>query len=787
MRRYLITLALSFLTLIVSAQIGSGQWKIHPYFINDNINNCIDAGSKVYYLSGGYLYSYDKASQTNSTVDAAGVINDNNVRQIYYSVDKGNLYIVYENCNIDIIDQQGKVVNLSAIKDVVMPKNKVINDVTFAGGKAYVATTFGYIVIDEDSFAITEVRNYSYSLISVAIVGDHKIMCYNNRFYYSNATDQMESFSKYNKVDNPVKNGKILPINDSKFFLLTDSALYKVAVTSASDGTLTFSPERMEGEIPTNIQCCPNGFVASHYYYYTKDQYGNKTKNFRDYYYTWDQNGSNPTQHNGVGVFSAREAGDWWAANANGLTHVVNGVPGDYATPNGISIRKRAYWSTYDSSQQRVLLCRTAENRVLEEWDASTNTEVNSWNGSLWNNITPPNIGDYGGNYWIVVSPNEPNTYFYCSRKTGGIAKVQNDSIVIRYTPSNSLVSERASALAFDSQGNLWSAQPYYSDGSPDAMVLSAEKQAQDHVVKADFVANDMGGACKHVNNGFKRMAFGIGANDIKVFSAGNYNDPLIIWENNDDLSLKRYKVFNSFNDQENKYFSTYGWVYVKPDNDGIIWLGTVSGVISLDPREAFDEDFRINRMKVIRREGAEVNDILLEGTQVNCIDCDAQNRKWLATNTNGVFFVSADGSEIIKHFDVSNSPLPNDQVYSVCCNRATNSVLIVTGSGVLEYFYDMTPAASDYSNVYAYPNPVQSTFTGYITIKGLMDNSHVVITDAAGTTVATTTSTGGIALWDACNKSGTPVNTGVYKVYAAQGSTPSTTGKPVTKIAVIK
>ena len=170
----------------------------------------------------------------------------------------------------------------------------------------------------------------------------------------------------------------------------------------------------------------------------------------------------------------------------------------------------------------------------------------------------------------------------------------------------------------------------------------------------------------------------------------------------------------------------------------------------------------------------------------MNCIDCDDLNRKWIGTNDGGVYLVSADGSEIIKHFDVSNSVLPSNQIYSVCCNRATNSVLVVTANGVVEYFNDITPSAGDYSNVYAYPNPVQSSFTGYVTIKGLMENSSVVVVDATGKTVAMLTSTGGVAMWDACDASGVPVKTGVYRVYAAQGS-PRPNGKPLTKIAVIK
>lgn len=797
-RKYFISLLLSLVTLIASAQISVGQWKIHPYFVGDIITNCVDTKDKVYYLSGGSLFCYDKTADTNTALNAMGEINDIGVNQIYYSIEKDQLYVVYKDCNLDIIKSNGAVYNISAIKDVVlnMSQAKAVNDITFSDGKAYVATSFGFIVIDEESLTVTEVRNFGINVTSVAIVGNHRILSSSNKFYYCNTNEQVEALWRYKNVSNSKGDGTMIPINDNKFFLFNSLKLYQVTINESSDGTLQFSHVSTEGEIPSMVQRCATGFVASHYYYTTNDSYGNKIKHYRDYYYTFDENGNNPTLHNGEGIYSSQLAGNWWTMSQNGLTNFINeNIGKTVMVPNGISIKDRAYWSTYDSSLQRVLLCRTAENRVLENWESTTNTEINSWDGAQWHNITPPNIGDFGGNYWIVVSPNEPNTYFYCSRKNGGIAKVQNDSIVARYNPSNSnsLVSVRATSLAFDSKGNLWAAQPYAGfkastpDPSPDAVVITAEKQALNEVTPNSFIVNDMGKLLKDPEDGYKRMAFGIGAGDTKVYSTGSYNAPLIIWNNNEDLSLNQYRTFESFLDHDNKYYSTYGWVYIKADNNGIIWIGTVSGVISFDPREAFNSDFRINRNKVTIDEGAPVSEILLEGTQVNCIDCDAQNRKWIATNTAGLYLVSADGSEIIKHFNKSNSVLPTDQIYSVCCNRATNSVLVVTPGGVLEYFYDATTSASDYSNVYAYPNPVQSNFTGYVTINGLMDNSNVVITDAAGAVVASTTSTGGTALWDACDSNKVPVKTGMYKVYAAQGTTPSTSGKPVTKIAVIK
>ena len=80
MRKTFFVLALSLVTLITSAQIGVGQWKIHPYFIGGDVTNCVDAGHHVYYLSKGSLFCYDKSTHSNMPIDATNVINDENIK-----------------------------------------------------------------------------------------------------------------------------------------------------------------------------------------------------------------------------------------------------------------------------------------------------------------------------------------------------------------------------------------------------------------------------------------------------------------------------------------------------------------------------------------------------------------------------------------------------------------------------------------------------------------------------------------------------------------------------------
>lgn len=757
------------LPLLASAQLGAGQWKTHPYFVGGNAKNCIDAGNKVYYLAGGSLYSFDKEAQTNDVLDANNSLNDLNVRQIYYNYSKQYLVVAYNDCNIDIILSSGEVINVPAVKEVVLHNTKTINDVTFGNGKIYVATSFGYIVLDDESFDVKEVRVYELNVASVAEVGQYKIMSLGGKFYYCGVNDQVEAARLYKQVANAKGDGLIFPINDNKFFLSCNATFQIMTIGHGTDSlgidTLNFTPKQVVAAKPVTVQPYSGGFVASFAP--------------QNYYYTIVPDGSTYTKVTGNEIHSSQEEGNWWVLGTKGLAHVVGGVTGQYVTPNGISISANAYYSTYDPYQQRVILNRTTDNFVLPTANSGAKTEINSYDGSQWHNITPANAPNATGNTKIVVSPNEPNTYFYCTRTTGGVCKVKNDIVEVVYKGTNSPYFTRVS-LAFDSKGNLWMPQAYNTSL---VMAITPENQLLTAVDSSKFVVIDPG---YNWGNAFKRQVFGIGADDIKMFSSGEWNAPIMFWTNNDDLSLKQTKLYNSFNDQDNKNFAPWGWVDIKADNDGMVWIGTVSGVISLDPRDAFNDDFRVNRITYTKNEGVDIQGVLCEGLQVNNIDVDANNNKWIATNASGVFFVSPDGSEVYKHFDTTNSPLPSDQVYSVCCNRATNSVIIVTPQGVVEYYCDVTPSANDYSNVYAYPNPVEPNFTGLITIKGLMANSNVVITDDEGNIVKTLVSDGGIALWNGCDDSGVRMSTGIYNVYASQGDT-STTGEPLTKIAIIK
>ena len=130
---------------------------------------------------------------------------------------------------------------------------------------------------------------------------------------------------------------------------------------------------------------------------------------------------------------------------------------------------------------------------------------------------------------------------------------------------------------------------------------------------------------------------------------------------------------------------------------------------------------------------------------------------------------------------------MPTNRVTAVVCDPHSNIVYFGTTDGLLSYKSDSAPAREDYSEVYAYPNPVRPDYTGWITIAGLMDNSLVKITDSAGNVIYQGTSEGGMLSWDGCNSAGERVRTGVYYVYASTGGNGQSSSGAVTKIMVVK
>ncbi|GIR12193.1 MAG: hypothetical protein CM15mP23_07680 [Cryomorphaceae bacterium] len=163
-----------------------------------------------------------------------------------------------------------------------------------------------------------------------------------------------------------------------------------------------------------------------------------------------------------------------------------------------------------------------------------------------------------------------------------------------------------------------------------------------------------------------------------------------------------------------------------------------------------------------------EYNSYLLEGQQINDIEIDGANRKWFATNNSGVIVTTANGTEEIHHFTTENSPLFSNKVLDIEMNNVTGEVFFATEKGLISMRSESTEGNTDFSEVLVFPNPVKPDYSGPITIKGLITDAVVKITDISGNLIYETVALGGQAVWDGKSFDGQKAHTGVYLVFCS-------------------
>ena len=207
-------------------------------------------------------------------------------------------------------------------------------------------------------------------------------------------------------------------------------------------------------------------------------------------------------------------------------------------------------------------------------------------------------------------------------------------------------------------------------------------------------------------------------------------------------------------------------------DLDGNIWVGLNLGLLLITPQYNMDSPEKgFYQIKVPRNDGTNLADYLMYGVGITAIAIDKANRKWVGTDGNGIYVISADNMVQEKHITSSNSPILSDNIQYITIDDNTGRVYIGTDKGLCSYQSEvtLTNEEMDTNNVWVYPNPVTPEYTGTITITGLSFNSDVKITSSNGTLIAQGRSTGGAFSWDCKDLKGNRVASGVYMIHSAK------------------
>ncbi|MEJ2052716.1 MAG: two-component regulator propeller domain-containing protein, partial [Calditrichaceae bacterium] len=206
-----------------------------------------------------------------------------------------------------------------------------------------------------------------------------------------------------------------------------------------------------------------------------------------------------------------------------------------------------------------------------------------------------------------------------------------------------------------------------------------------------------------------------IGFDDFYQAYIGTFRNGLYIIDYQNPGSVNYVKKLTT---KDNLYDNNI--ITVKKDQDGIIWIGTASGLNSYDGINLYRHPGDVNGLSGPL------------GNQINQIFVDEANNKWFATS--GGLSILRGGrspwdSTAWIGFTKENSGLVGNMVNTVFVDPDNSEALIGTESGLSIYRGDFAEIRQEYDKMAAGPNPfIIGKATNKFIIKNLIYNSEVKI-----------------------------------------------------------
>lgn len=778
MKRFRTFLLMLVMTLGISglAQDGVsiGNWRTHmPY---QNITGVEILGSKVYAATDYELFTYDKEDNNLHILNKINALSDMGISTIRRNEKLDLLVVAYSNANIDLIDRQGNVVNMSDIKDKTILGNKSINNITFKEEQAYFACGFGIVVFDLKK---QEVKDTYYIGINGDAVNVTDVAFYNGRIYASTDdglyyadenSSALADFSSWSFDSSPmhphlgysemeVFSGKLLVSYTTEEY--DGDTLYVFDGQQWSHFNKTYTTDKRELRVVGDkliVSCYGNVDVFDGALQQVEHIYNNE-KSLRP----------NAALIDSEGVF-------WIGDQRLGLISAKDSWNMEEIQPNGPYSKNVFALSPFG---QHVWV---ATGGHASNWSKLYARDgVCHFDGRWWNNInrrTDAALNDANITDFVCVATDPfDTTVTYVGTWGDGLLKFKNDEYVGRYSTDNSSLEPwiqapefvMVSGLAFDSHGNLWVA-----NSGANNLLSVMDRNGQ-------WRSYNLGG----VNNGIDISVLMIDNNDYKwIIRRLGSDDKVIVFNENgtlDDISDDQVKALRCVAGQGGISGSNVNCFAV--DRSGYVWLGTDSGPCYFaDTRKIFSEShYDANVVLVPRNDGTGQADPLFNEISVLSIAVDGNNNKWFGLET-GVFEMSPDCRTELLNFNTSNSPLPSNSVSSMAINT-DGEVFLGTDLGLISYRGSATPGGTTNTDVVAYPNPVRPGYSGYVGIKGLVEDALVRITTVDGAFVTELVAEGGQAVWDCTALDGHKVQPGIYLVFV---STYKGTERYATKILIM-
>lgn len=767
---FCLLLTVSFTT---NAQLEIGQWRDHlPYQRTIDVAVAQDL---VYAATPFAVFSYRPSDNSLTRISKTNLLSDASVSAVGVN-ESGSIAIVgHSNGNLDVIEEDGSY-NLPDIKQSELFGDKAIYDVHFYNGRAYLSCGFGIVEVNlerreiadtwfingqDDLLTINTLKRSATQWYAATTTGVY-VADLNNPF--------LANFESWTKLTD-------LPIETANYtdLMLFNGMLFLLEENGVEDTVWYADLIDMNWAVLENYESRIVYALAHDDEFFAITSYGSAERFDADF-------NSVQIQQSIAGSFMQPydiqfdPNGDMWLANETGglLFMGQNDEEAKYAPagPPHFNVREidaynDAIWvasggvdPTWTSNYDK----KGVYGLVNDQWVVVPQSEG-------LNDISL--INDYMA---VSINPIDNNEVFLGSWEEG-LIQVKNGVIETIYNSDNAPLELAnfggslrigVGGVDHDQEGNLWYTNTF-SEHPLQLRTVGGEFAAFDF--EPEVGTNDLIADVLASRQGF-------------IWIIRPRGDGLILYDPGENLLDNGDDEYRLLTNEPGEGGLPNSDVYcLEEDLDGEIWVGTLQGVaVYYAPQNIFTGE-NFDAQQILIEQDGNVQ-ILLETETVNCIEIDGANRKWIGTQSSGVYLFSGDGLEQVYHFTAENSPLLSNNVLDIAINHSKGEIFFATEKGLISFMGTATNFDPDITEVTVYPNPVRPDYSGVITIDGLAYETDVKITDIAGQVVHSSTSNGGRVVWDGNDFSGARVSTGVYLVYCSNSDGSATN---VARIAMVR
>ncbi|MFZ1694241.1 MAG: hypothetical protein WAT74_13670 [Flavobacteriales bacterium] len=783
----LCSLLVLLITASAQAQIPIGSWREHlPW---QRMVDVVEGDGGVYCATANAVFHYDKGTQETRRLSKVNLLNDVDIRGLAWCEELRMLLVHYGNGNLDLV-QGDRSFNMGDIRRSALLGDKAIYRILVDGTTAYLSCGFGIVVVDLQRREVRETWLIGPDGGQVRV---RQIALHNDSIYaattsglfvaWRNAAN-LAAFTNWHRrtdMGGIMANG---PFNQAvsyqgRLFVNYDkpnSNNDTLLILHADNTWEQFGPGRGTFNVETRVS--QNGQFLLFARDYDLVQF-NTAMEVENSTFSYGAGGQYCTP---ARMIQALDGTVWIADRDQGLVQITGFNQGVPIRPNG---PRTANAYRMGAGGGRVYV---ATGSVTGNWgNAFLKDGVHHFGEEVWRTTDRSNstIFDTGGNEFgqalndpvaVAVDPLDPSRAYVGSWEDG-IVEFRDREPVTLYNNNNSSLGlatndgggkVNVAGLDFDAQGNLWASNAH---AAAPISVRTRNGQWYSYSPGAILGGNALLGEIIAASNGYKWL--------IRPRATGLlvFNDNGTLADAGDD----QYKLITTA--EGSGGLPSIDVLSIAEDLEGQIWVGTNKGVaVFYNPSDLFSSTPSDAQQILIEQDGNV--QILLETEFISAIVVDGANRKWIGTQTGGVFLISADGRSQIAHFTAANSPLLSNTINAITVEGTSGEVFIATDRGIVSYRSDAVDPAPSANCAKVFPNPVREGYTGPVAVTGLARDSEVRITDASGNLVYKTTSLGGQAIWNASDMSGNRVATGVYLIFA---SDPDGVFKCNTKVLVAR